>query len=289
MFLDNVPENDDYKDLRLWNGLMAILHATQGLVMLFLSKESSVTIQLFLPKPDIVERSFGLVTEPWYTVNIGTTLSIFLFASASTHFLTILPVFYEWYIKNLRQEMNLMRWYEYSISSSVMIYVLSIQCGIRDGLQLMAITGLNVVMNLFGSSMERYNSLYKKFISLSNSQNKNLDEIDVKYKPDWANFIYGSFAGILPWVIISVYFFISLVRLSGLENLPENVKNVLAVNKLIFPGLFFFFNLFAINMVMQYKRLGPWEKYIFGEKMYILLSLTAKSFLAWFIWGGTLR
>jgi hypothetical protein len=42
-------------------------------------------------------------------------------------------------------------------------------------------------------------------------------------------------------------------------------------------------------MVLQYKRVWKWKKYLFGEKAYIILSLLAKSFLAWFIWGGTLR
>jgi hypothetical protein len=42
-------------------------------------------------------------------------------------------------------------------------------------------------------------------------------------------------------------------------------------------------------MFLQYKQVGKWKEYIWGEKMYILLSLIAKSFLAWFIWGGTLR
>ena len=45
--------------------------------------------------------------------------------------------------------------------------------------------------------------------------------------------------------------------------------------------LFVFFNCFAVNMVLQYKKVGPWRDYLFGEKAYILLSLTAKALLAW--------
>jgi hypothetical protein len=46
---------------------------------------------------------------------------------------------------------------------------------------------------------------------------------------------------------------------------------------------------FAINMVFQYKKIGKWKEYVFGEKMYILLSLLAKSALAWQVFAGTLR
>ena len=37
----------------------------------------------------------------------------------------------------------------------------------------------------------------------------------------------------------------------------------------------------AINMWLQYKKIGPWRNYLVGEKVYILLSLTAKAALAW--------
>ena len=49
----------------------------------------------------------------------------------------------------------------------------------------------------------------------------------------------------------------------------------------IIVSLFVFFNCFAVNMVLQYKKVGPWRDYLFGEKVYIILSLTAKALLAW--------
>jgi hypothetical protein len=54
------------------------------------------------------------------------------------------------------------------------------------------------------------------------------------------------------------------------------------------PTLFIFFNVFAINMVLQYKKVGRWKDYLFGERAYIILSLTSKSILAWLIFAGTL-
>jgi hypothetical protein len=56
----------------------------------------------------------------------------------------------------------------------------------------------------------------------------------------------------------------------------------------VIPTLFVFFNIFAINMVLQYKKVGRWVDYLFGEKVYIVLSLLAKTLLAWLIWTGTL-
>ena len=56
----------------------------------------------------------------------------------------------------------------------------------------------------------------------------------------------------------------------------------------IFVSLFVLFNAFAINMWLQYRRVGPWRDYLFGESMYVLLSLTAKSLLAWQVFFPTL-
>jgi DNA replication protein DnaC len=35
-------------------------------------------------------------------------------------------------------------------------------------------------------------------------------------------------------------------------------------------------------MVLQYKKVGPWRDYLFGERMYIILSFVTKTVLAWF-------
>ncbi len=53
-------------------------------------------------------------------------------------------------------------------------------------------------------------------------------------------------------------------------------------------SLFVFFNVFALNQWLQYRAKGRWQDYLFGEKVYIVLSLTAKSALAWQIFAGTL-
>ena len=88
---------------------------------------------------------------------------------------------------------------------------------------------------------------------------------------------------------MGMYFFVTLDRIGGLSDIPQRVKDALNTVKIGFPVLFLFFNCFAINMYLQYKGVGRWKDYLYGEKVYIILSLTAKSVLAWFVFGGTLR
>jgi hypothetical protein len=56
----------------------------------------------------------------------------------------------------------------------------------------------------------------------------------------------------------------------------------------IFFSLFVFFNCFAINQLLQYKKVGKWSNYLVGERTYVTLSLIAKSLLAWQIFASTL-
>ena len=57
----------------------------------------------------------------------------------------------------------------------------------------------------------------------------------------------------------------------------------------IFGSYFVFFNLFPINMILQYKKIGKWKDYLYGERVYIILSLAAKTVLAWLVFFGIMQ
>ena len=66
---------------------------------------------------------------------------------------------------------------------------------------------------------------------------------------------------------------------------PEEIFSI-AIGPAIALLLFFSF---ALNLVLQYRQVGRWRDYVGGETTYILLSLTAKSLLAWLIFANVLR
>ena len=96
-------------------------------------------------------------------------------------------------------------------------------------------------------------------------------------RTNWTSFIFGSVSGIIPWIVILLYFYGAL-NSAGAKP-PAFVYAII-------PTIFAFFNLFAINMFLQYKKVGPWKNYLFGERVYIILSLTSKTALAWMIFAG---
>ena len=56
----------------------------------------------------------------------------------------------------------------------------------------------------------------------------------------------------------------------------------------IYVSLFVLFNCFAVNQWLQYRGRGRWADYLHGERVYVWLSLTAKSLLAWQVFANVL-
>ncbi len=249
-----------FKNLRIFNAVMFVLHLVQGIAMLLVSKDFQIPLTTTYLDFNIQARTVLPVTQEALKLNLGQFIAVFLFLSAFFHFLIILPGINEWYVKNLKKKINYLRWYEYALSSSVMIVAIAILCGMFDLPSLILIFALNATMNLFGLMMELHNQTTEK--------------------TNWTSYIFGCFAGIVPWVAVGMYFYGAVQSVS--TNIPSFVYAILA-------SIFIFFNIFALNMFLQYKKVGPWKSYIFGERMYIILSLVAKSALAWQIFSGTLR
>lgn len=256
-----------FRRLRIFNLVMGFLHLSQAAVMFFLATDSSLPITTNYLSPTPGAQDFSLTSlEKIYDIQLAPLVIGFLLLSSVAHFLLTLPGIYEWYVANLKKERNYARWYEYSLSSSLMIVVIALLCGMYDLGSLILIFFLNASMNLFGLLMEQYNSLQK--------------ETKPWKKPNWTAYIFGCIAGIVPWIVLGLYFFSAIAEVADL--VPDFVYA-------IFYSLFIFFNIFALNMFLQYKQVGPWKNYLFGEKVYIVLSLVAKSLLAWQVFGGTLR
>ena len=241
--------------LRLYNIAMGLLHAIQGVVVLVLATDFAlpVTATYMDGPPGAGSPS----PEPLFDLSIAWGVAVFLFLSALAHFLIATPGIFGWYIRNLAEKRNYARWIEYSLSSSVMVVLIAMLTGISDIAALLALAGVNASMILFGLLQEKYES--------------------PGGETSWLPYWFGVITGAVPWVAIGIY----LVSPGFEANPPGFVYG-------IFVSLFVFFNIFAIVMVLQYREIGKWKNYVYGESTYVLLSLVAKSALAWQVFGGTL-
>ncbi|WP_254863473.1 heliorhodopsin HeR [Halovivax gelatinilyticus] len=247
-----------YRRLRRWNVVMAVLHFVQGVAMVLLAEPVEWPITRTRYDFDVATETLSPATVQWIDVELPLLVAGFLFISALAHAI-IATVRYEQYVRYLASGMNPYRWYEYAVSASLMIVVIAMLAGIWDLGTLVALFGLVAVMNLCGLVMERHNQ--------------------TTTETDWTAYNVGVVAGAIPWIVIAVALVGSIVASEG--EVPDFVLY-------IYVSIFVFFNLFAVNMILQYRETWRWRRYLFGEKVYILLSLVAKSALAWQVYAGTL-
>lgn len=244
-----------FRELRWWNVTMFLLHLVQAIVILVLADDFSVTLTTSFLQADT--DSLDTVIESVATVPLAPMIAAFLLISALAHFIMAF-VAYGWYVRQLKNHINYIRWYEYSFSASLMVVIIAILSGVFDIPSLILLFSLTAAMIIFGLVMEIHNQTTKR--------------------TNWTSFVAGSVFGFIPWAIIAWYFFAAIT--SG-DAIPTFVYFIL-------PTLFILFFTFALNMVLQYKKVGPWRDYLYGERGYMILSLVAKSALAWQVFAGTL-
>jgi len=240
-------------NLRVWNIIVGIILAVQAVMMAVLTNSFSLPVTAtFMQGPP------GSASTLQHLWDIQTGWGVFAFMAISALALLLIasPWVFPWYKRNLLQSRNYGRWIEYFFSSSIMIVLISQITGISDIAALLAIFGINACMILFGALQEKY---------------------EKPGKPNWIPFWFGSFAGVIPWIAVAIY-----VIAPGVSASPPGFVYGIIVS------LFVFFNCFAVNMILQYKQVGPWRNYLYGEKVYIVLSLVAKSLLAWQVFANVL-
>ena len=262
--------SEKIRKLRRFNIIMGFMHLVQGSALFWLGTVVNSDFVVPITLTQLVGEgspndpsSFALVPklEIWREVtNFGPAVATFLLASAVAHFLISGP-FYNKYQEDLGKGINKVRWIEYSISASVMIVLIALLVGIYDIWALLGIFFMNAAMCWFGWMMEVNNQYTEKV--------------------DWTSYIMGCLVGVAPWIFI----FINLIE-DGVAT-DSNPQGVPQFVVWIFVSIFLFFNTFSINMVLQYKGVGKWKDYLYGERAYIWLSLLAKTALAWQVFFGT--
>lgn len=244
--------------LRKFNFTMAGLHAAQALLVFVLSKSFTIPITGSYLSFNSATQSLEPASRTLFNLSLPSLIVGFFLLSALAH-LIIATVYNRTYNANLKKGINKARWIEYALSASIMMVAISLLVGISDFMSLVMVFSLTAIMNLLGLAMEVYNQS--------------------RESTNWLSYYIGCLAGAVPWIVIAFYLWLGAD--SG-SKAPTFVY-------FIFGSIFLFFNCFALNMVLQYKKTGKWSNYLYGERAYIILSLVAKSALAWQVFAGTLR
>jgi hypothetical protein len=253
-----------FASLNKWNLVMAALHFIQGVAVVILSTNASFPVTTSYLTLDTLASKSGspvLVSASRHLadINLAYLVAAFFFISAAAH-LFIATVYRKTYEADLKRGVNKARWFEYSISASIMMIAIAMLSGVYDVSSLLMIFALDFVMNMMGLVMEVHNQTTKK--------------------TSWLSYIIGCIAGIVPWIVFAIY--VAGARNYGSGQIPSFVY-------WIYLSMFIFFSSFAVNMFLQYRKIGKWADYLYGERVYMILSLVAKSLLAWQVFFGALR
>jgi len=239
------------------NVLVGLLHLAQATLILLLAKPASLPVNLTYMTGPPGEGRYGGPTE-LFQLRIDIAVALFLALAAIDHLGVASPRARSWYQANVARGINPARWWEYSISASLMVVLIAMLAGVTAATALVALFGVNAAMILFGLVMERVNLGAEQV--------------------DWRPFIYGCIAGIVPWLAIGIQLAVS----------QDQTGRVPGFVFAIFLTLFLLFNTFAVNMWLQYRGRGRWSDPAFAERVYVWLSLVAKSALAWQVYAGAL-
>ncbi len=238
--------------LRRWNLALTVLHAAQAVAVLLLASSFAITVTSSFPAGP--PGTAVPAPEPLIDIGVGAAIAVFLGLAALDHLLTA-TVLRRRYEDDLRRGLNRFRWLEYSVSATIMVLLICAYTGITGLSALIGIAGANAAMILFGWLQELMNPPGRTRTTML---------------PFW----FGCVAGAAPWVAVTA-------NIVGADQIPGFVYG-------IFVSLFVFFMSFAVNQWLQYREIGPWRSYAYGEKAYLVLSLVAKSLLAWQIFAGSL-
>jgi hypothetical protein len=257
------------ENLWTWNLVCGILHLLQAMALLLLGINSQQSSNFKLPlTTSFVVWNNGIPNQQLKILGylkFAPFASVFSWITAIAHFIVLLR--YKSYIQNLRQGKNTIRWYEYSLSASIMQALIAMLFGMYDIIMLILLLTVNFLSILFAHMMEIHNAKLKI--------------------TDWTPFVFGGIGGTILWVVTFTF-------LASIENISIVPNYIWAVC----VSYFVMFLTFPLNLLLQYRRVGLWADanhgyrmggYYFGEKMFQVLSVLSKSIMIWIVFGGSLE
>ena len=252
-----MSNNTQFASLRRWNVGVGGIHLLQALAIVALSNDFAIPVQAKVQ--DGPPGTALTIDKVFFDLRFSVAIALFLLLAAADHLLMAAPRVEGWYRSNLARGINPARWAEYAVSASLMIVLIAMLPGITNLYALIGLFAVNAAMILFGWLMEQLNR-------------------PDRHTTTWWAFIFGCVVGIVPWIAITI----------ALVNSQSEGDGVPGFVYGIFVSLFVLFNCFALNQWLQYRRRGRFADYLYGEKVYLVLSLVAKSALAWQVYAGTL-
>lgn len=247
--------------LQRWNVWLAVIFIVEAAAILLLSNPHSfgVTTQYLANNPLMEGHVLVAASRRLFDLNIGYLVALLLLVSAAEYAL-VASLYRKQYESEIVRGINRLRWIQEAIVPSILFVTVALLVGIYDLSTLLMIAVLSTVLHLLAS-----------YIELKNAGKKTAH---------WAVGRTAALTGITPFIVLAVYTVSTSVY--GSVHLPAYVYGVLGTLLLMFA-------VFTTNYILQRRGQGRWADYLFGERIYMIINIIAKSALAWQIFAGLLH
>lgn len=245
--------------LQRWNVWLAVLFGAQAVAILLLgvAHKLPITLQYVAPDP-LSDNHLVSASHQLFEINLVQLVAAVLLVAAAAHVLAA-TLYRRLYEQELGRGISRLRWVEYAVTSGLTLVILALVGGIYDLASLLMILALAVIaqgLHLFISLQPR------------------------PREPSWALWRMACAATIVPWLVLGLYIFGTHVF--GMSRLPMYVYWLYGSIALLFVGV-------TLNHDYQFTQHGRWMDYLYGEKVYLGLSLATKAALAWILFAGVLH
>lgn len=253
------------KSLHIWNRWFSGIYVVQGILFTLLASERLYPVQTSYLTPDYISSEISnnpvvdqAVTQIFDINLMHLVVGSFLVAAA-TH-AVVATIYRGQYETELKRRLNTFRWIEYAITGAFLVTAVGLATGITDLATLLSIFMATAIAALAGLAMETSRG--------------------VDRQPSWLVYGIGGLASLLPAAVFAVYAWSTTIY--GSASVPGFVYGLYATLAVFGVGI-------AANMYLQSKQRGKWRDYYYAERLYLLLSIAAKSALVWQLYAGALR
>lgn len=174
------------------------------------------------------------------------------------------------YSEQIKSGKNVFRWIEYAITSTAMIFVLSIISGVKNADSVFSICTANMVLMSFGYFIEVAPTREAKIVGL----------------------IVGFFLLCCIWYVILSNFFRRISEVEKLDNpnKPGEKRKIPFWVKQVLAPMFFWYTSFGIVSALYVKNYDkPNFNFATYERYYIILSYLSKAFMGYYLAFGLTR
>lgn len=261
---DNLVQKIMSASLQGWNKYLAAIFAVQGIVILILSVNRSLPVTTSYLGVDRMQTQgqgqqvLATGTQHLFDINIAFLVAAFFLVAVIAHVLQAVWL-RSMYEADVKRGINKLRWIEYALCAGIMMLLIGMLVGVQDISTLLMLFGATAGMSLLGLVMEVVNQGARRV--------------------NWWSYFVGIMVGALPWLVVAIYLISGGVFGTAA---PAFVYWVVGVMLLIFAA-------FAVNTYFLYQKRGNWKEYAYGERVFMILSLVAKTTLAWLVFAGSLH